>query len=531
MNRQDFAELVRRHPHLALGCGVVFMGIMIGIHLLISRTRAWDASLSLFTLALTLLASLMVGILCYWWYCWRPITSEIAQIQHDKAGDIEAEDWFFQPIKLVGWLENNISRLKNYYSDLERVSQLISFINYSYELPRQLKVALNLAHEVFPRVTIMIFLPQKNQVKFEVGTRIDASGRLESLAREDGIVARALEEINHSVDLGKLNETGWRSFALPVKLPPTPDYQIMPLALWNRILGLVVYETTERRRPFDNDEKMMALLINRQMALFVENHLLYAEKVQQERLHREVEIARQVQTESLPSAVSPIPGYDVFGLCNPCNEISGDYYDLIPLNDGRALIALADVSGKGLPAALFLSKIQTLVRALAHQYQSPAQLLAFLSRHLSAEKMGALFATMVVVIVETGSAQAVCSSAGHCKPLIVRPGIGLVEELNFEVGIPLGLFDVGEEAYNDVTIDLIPGDGIFLYSDGVTDLTNPARERYGTERVRRDLEDAPNNRAAAAVYHLLERMNRFKGQAPLEDDVTMVFIKSEPRRP
>ncbi|HNV71032.1 MAG TPA: SpoIIE family protein phosphatase, partial [Candidatus Ozemobacteraceae bacterium] len=478
-----------------------------------------------------LFAALLVGILCYWWYCWRPIVEEIEQMQREKISSTESEDFFFQPIKLVGWLEENISRLKNYYSDLERVSQLISFINYSYELPRQLKVALNLAHEVFPRVTILVFLPQKNQVRFEVGTRINSSGILEPLAREDGIVARALDEVNHSIDLSKLHENNWRSFTLPVKLQAAPDYQIMPLTLWNRVLGLVVYDTSERHRPFDNDERVMAVLINRQMALFIENHLLYAEKVQQERLHREVEIARQVQTESLPSTVSPIPGYDIFGLCNPCHEISGDYYDLIPLGDGRALIALADVSGKGLPAALFLSKIQTLVRALAHQYKSPAQLLSFLSKHLSAEKMGALFATMVIVIIESGSTQAICSSAGHCKPLIVRPGIGLVEELNFEVGIPLGLFDMGEEGYSDILIDLIPGDGIFLYSDGVSDLTNAARERYGTERVRRDLDDAPRNRAAAAVYHLLERMNRFKGQSPLEDDVTMVFIKSEPRRP
>lgn len=517
-----------RHPHLFAGVSALLLVLAIHFHIGSFTGSEGLSFSSLLTLGVVVFAALILGIILYWWSCWRTLQNP-TDVDPGKLGNPpDLIEIFFQPRSLVSWLELNLGRLSGLYTNLERISHLLGFINYSVELNRQLKVALSLAQEIFPKVSFVIFLQEGGKLKFQIGSCHDAEGKLVTLEEKGPLVQRAHTAVQATIELNKLQEMNWKCFSLPLKtLKGFPELSIMPLMLWNRILGLIVYIRPEDIE-MNNDEKVLASLLNRHMAIFIENHLLYREKIQQERLLREVEIARQVQTESLPQSVSPLRGFDIFGNCTPCNEISGDYYDLVPLSGDRLLVAIADVSGKGLPASLFLSKLQTLIRALAENYDSPAKLLNFLSRHMSRESMGSLFATMLLVMVRADSSQVLCSSAGHCKPLVVRSGAGFVEEVNFEVGIPLGLFDQGEDAYVDQVIDLIPGDGVFLYTDGVSELAGRNRERYGTERIQRVIEQLPpGTRSSALVYALLDDMNRFKGSLALEDDVTMVYFRLE----
>ncbi|MFZ2957888.1 MAG: SpoIIE family protein phosphatase [Candidatus Ozemobacteraceae bacterium] len=524
MNVNNF---LRRHPH-----GVMVGAIIVFIWTISAHFDEIDPEhnplAKLLSLTLVIIAALIMGVLSYWWF-YRPPQQiyESDNVAIDNQS-IDVNEMFFQPHGMANWLEQDLSRLKGLYTNLERISQLLGFINYSLELTRQLKVALSLAHEIFPKHTFLIFLNQADRLKFQLGTNQAASGQLIQMDEKSPLVQRTIEVLKNLIDFDKLHEVQWKGFALPIKgknIPP--DFTLLPLMLWNRILGITVLINSEMKL-LSKDEKILATLLGRHMAIFIENHVLYREKVSQERLLHEVEIARQVQIESLPSTITPLKGFDIYAQCIPCNEISGDYYDLVPLPRNRLLITIADVSGKGLPAALFLSKLQTLVRALAENHDSPAKFLSYLSRHMSSENMGSLFATMLIVIIEANGTSAICSSAGHCKPLVVRTGSGFIEEVNFEIGIPLGLFDMGEGGYIDQTIDLIPGDGIFLYTDGITDLVGRCRERYGIERLRSAMENYPaSGKANSFVFQILEDMNRFKGPTPLEDDLTMVYIKAE----
>lgn len=482
---------------------------------------------SLLSLGFLVFSSLLLGITAFWWHTWRNLTGKIQGSVLPSAPPADLTDLFFQSNALVDWYQNSISRLHNRCVDLERISHLLGYMNYAAELGRQLHVALQLCQELFPTMTILIYTREASSLKYVCGTRPRTGEILPLIPEDDPIIRKTLEIIKQEIDIEHLISDDWKNFSLPLRRRQEPaDLTILPLMVWNRILGLVVFMSSDRRALAD-DEKVMATLFNRHIAICIENHHLFKDNLRQDRLVHEVDIARNLQTSTLPQQAPIQKGLDIHGTCIPCNEISGDYYDLIPLSNDRLLVAIADVSGKGLPAALFLSKIQALVRAMADSFAGPSQFLMFLSQQLVKEQMGSLFATMIIAVFDPQKRTVTCASAGHCKPLIVRSGSGFVEEVDFDAGIPIGLFEQEENAYSARTFDLLPGDGVFLYTDGVPDLLNRNHERFGIERLKNALDNAPDGKAASLVYHVMNEMNRFKETLPHDDDITMVYVKSE----
>ncbi|NLI75309.1 MAG: PP2C family protein-serine/threonine phosphatase [Candidatus Riflebacteria bacterium] len=518
-------------PLKYLGAGVFTLATAIGMLFLQEPAATRYAPGRVLALFFVVFGALVTGIISYWTYSrlfpGRPATPPPGEAP-PPVGIPDFSDTVLQPQLVVGWFESSISRLRDRCTSLERISQLLGFMDYSQELHRQLRVALQFTQELFPDACLLIFLPDGPRLHFEIGSSPHPTGGVQFLAPEDHLVQDATEILRDQIDLPRLNDMGWQSFALPRRAGREQAAQaILPLSLWNRIRGLLLFHP-RRTRGLTGDELVIANLIARQIAIFLDNHVLYQEHLDQQRLHQEVEIARSVQTSALPRNVLAFPGFDIHGVCNPSREISGDYYDLIPRGDGRLAVVIADVSGKGLPAALFLSKIQTLVRSAVDPAPTPAALLTTLSRQISRENLGTLFATMLVAFLTPGSPRVAFASAGHCRPLVVRTRNEYVEDIPFEVGIPLGLFDTDEGEYTDMEVELLPADGFLLYTDGLTDATNRQRERYGMEKLRLSLENAPAGKASEVVVHLMAGLNRFKGTAPLEDDTTIVYVKWEP---
>lgn len=510
------------------------MGTAIGILFLHDPPATRFAPLRVLSLAMVVFSSLLVGIISYWaysaWQAGRHDQGVEPPPQTASLPPMDFSDLVLQPQTVVQWYETNVARYRDRCTTLERISQLLSFMDYSRELPRQLRVALHFGQEIFPETVLAIFLPEGTDVRVEIASLPHPSGGIQFLAPQDSLLDELHAIVRDQIDLDRLHATAWQSFALPRRPGRSPSLQtILPLAVWNRIRGLLVLHSL-RGRAFTPDDLVMGTLLCRQIALFLENHLLYQEHLTQQRLVQEVEIARSLQKAALPSSPPTFPGFDMFGVCTPSREISGDSYDLIPRADGSLAVTVADVSGKGLPAALFLSKIQTLVRAAVDAVASPGHLLTLLSRQIARENLGTLFATMVIAFLRPNSPRVVFASAGHCRPLVVRTRNGFVEDIQTEVGIPLGLFDTPDGEYLDMTIELMPADGVLLFTDGLTDATNRDRERYGHERVKLAAERAPTQRAAEVVYHLMADLNRFKGPVPLEDDTTIVYFKWEPSR-
>ncbi|MBF0407733.1 MAG: SpoIIE family protein phosphatase [Candidatus Riflebacteria bacterium] len=411
-------------------------------------------------------------------------------------------------------------------ADLERISQLLAFTNYSDDLLKQLKMAFNLAHEVFSETAFLVFLNDRNGLTFLSGSAKTGEHKGD-IPADSTIVKDALNLINSTINISKLDEMKWKSFGLPLKSRTKDEnVMIMPLLLWNRILGLIVY-LRDSRKFSSEDEKSLCNIFNRHLANFVENHNLFREKIQQERLLKEVEIARTIQMDSLPKVYEPPKNLSIMGVCLPCYETSGDYYDFIRLSDGRFYIVIADVSSKGLPAAIFLSKIQTLVRAMAEKFYDPASFLSFLSSHFCREGMSVLYATMFIVLVDPRTDKLVCSNAGHCKPIIIKADRSETQYIEFNSGIPLGLFECEADEYKNLEIKLEKGDSVLLYSDGLSELAGPSRKRMSADLLKTMLLESDNSSPEKFIGWLRDQIDLFREGVPFEDDLTLVYMLAE----
>jgi len=520
--------ILHRYPIILFTTGVILVVIGISVTLRFFPPDVRRSAAGLASLGFLVFTSLLLGIISFWWNSRRQTPNALPSTTIPQVPPLDLSDLFFQTTSLFGWYQTNLCCIHSRFADLERISHLLSYMNFTADIQRQVRTALQFVQEFFPTHTLLVYLHNSSSaLAFSAGLRPRHGEIAPFIAADDPLIRQTLEIIRQEIDLERLISLEWKSFSLPLKRRSEPaDLSILPLLVWNRIHGVVVFMNAERKA-LAEEEKILAALFNRQLAICVENHRLFIENMRRERLTYEVDVARTLQTSSLPNQPPLLRGFDLHGICVPCNEISGDYYDLVPLPNDRLLVTIADVSGKGLPAALFLSKIQALVRAMADTLPSPSQLLGFLSRQLSKDQMGSLFATMIVAVFTAESRSVVCANAGHCKPLVVRTGNGFVEEIEFEAGIPLGLFEQEENAYPERRIELLPGDGFFLFSDGVVDLLNRNRDRFGVERLKTALDNAPEGKASSLVYHVMSTMNRFKETYPHEDDITMVYVKSE----
>jgi len=240
-------------------------------------------------------------------------------------------------------------------------------------------------------------------------------------------------------------------------------------------------------------------------------------------LERELQRAREIQMRLVPAAPR-VPGLDVTIGFVPCHWVGGDYVDVVPLPDGRVLLAVADVCGKGLPAALVASSLHTMVRASIAAHVAPAVLMANLNAYLRSTLVGGSFVTMVVVALDPATGQLECINAGHPAPLVLSPSCA-PRELPAAENLVLGILPDAPVA---TAAHLAPGETLALYTDGLTELTDPAGNLLGTRGLERELAAAcaAAGPDLAAVARLLTgRLDAIHGPAPATDDRTFLLAR------
>ncbi|HEU4690470.1 MAG TPA: SpoIIE family protein phosphatase [Vicinamibacterales bacterium] len=258
---------------------------------------------------------------------------------------------------------------------------------------------------------------------------------------------------------------------------------------------------------------------------------LLREKAEKERLEQELLIARNIQMSLLPQGPLEMPGVSLSGHCEPAREVGGDYYDFLPLDDDRLGILIADVSGKGTSAALYMAELKGLVLSLSLQYVSPRRMLIEANRIISKHLDSRSFITMTYAVVDMRARTMTCARAGHC-PLIYVPGpdaASRTPQVLTPEGMVVGLqFDVGdafERLLEEVTIPLGRGDLFVLYTDGISEAMNPEGDCFGDHRL---VELAHRHADLASddlQKRILSEVHTFAGDAAQHDDMTMVLVK------
>jgi serine phosphatase RsbU (regulator of sigma subunit) len=291
--------------------------------------------------------------------------------------------------------------------------------------------------------------------------------------------------------------------------------------------GVIQLDGSTPGQSFRDEDLEVLTAIALQVSVVLENTALHAARIEEEKLRQELAVAREIQQGYLPTDFGAAGGDDLelFARVHPARQVSGDLYDFFPLSDGRLAFFVGDVSGKGMPAALYMVAVRTLARHLAPSAAGPADALARLNDALAADNPSAMFVTMVHGIYDPRTGSAVIASGGHPRPLLRRAD-GRVEEVAVRNGRLLG-YVPGNVGLSDTTLTLAPGETLALYTDGFTEAHAPdGVTMFGTARLGEALGGArtelPLDRCAEELRAAVER---FTGTAELQDDLTLLMLR------
>lgn len=244
-----------------------------------------------------------------------------------------------------------------------------------------------------------------------------------------------------------------------------------------------------------------------------------------EELARHLETAAQIQLGLMPDEAPPLPGFRVVGMLESSLNVSGDFYDFIRLDDRRLGIAIADIRGKGIPAALHMVMVRTVLRIVAREGHGPAEALRRVNDFLATETAPDMFATIVYGILDADRREFTYSNGGHCYPLHVRTSDDSIAALTTG-GMLVGAF--ASATYDEETVALSPGDLVALYTDGVTEAENEAGVQFGEDAMRELAHEMARLTGDALCDSVRARLTRFRGAAKRADDLTLVAIQSAP---
>lgn len=247
-----------------------------------------------------------------------------------------------------------------------------------------------------------------------------------------------------------------------------------------------------------------------------------------QRLESELAIARDIQMGMVPKSFPAFPGRaecDIYAALEPAREVGGDLYDFFFMDADRLCFVIGDVSGKGVPAALFMARTITLIKATAREVASPDEIMDRVNKELAHGNDSCMFVTVFCGILDVATGELCYVNAGHNPPLILREGRGAEFLAGGECTV-LGIED--DTRFSTARIALRPGDGIFLYTDGVTEAFNGEREMFSEERLREEVSARRGNSAADMAGGLLQKVHAHAAGAPQSDDITVLVIRYLP---
>jgi serine phosphatase RsbU (regulator of sigma subunit) len=293
---------------------------------------------------------------------------------------------------------------------------------------------------------------------------------------------------------------------------------LLPLFARSERIGFLLLGRKTNGEDYSPEELDLLRSLAAQIALAAENLELFEEKLEKQKLEEQIGVARRIQEGLLPRGFPVTPGLRLAARIRFCLDVAGDYYDILPLRDGRTLLAIGDVAGKGIGAALLMSNLQASLRTIKDLGISLADAVRRINGLIHANTPPDLFITFFVAIIDPRSGEVSYVNAGHNLPVLVRAD-GRVERLGVG-GIPLGIFP--EAPYEEGRTSLRRGETLLLFTDGVSEAMRSTDEEFGEERLTR-LTVAHANRGPEEIIERIEReVEAFTGLASFADDFTLL---------
>ena len=299
----------------------------------------------------------------------------------------------------------------------------------------------------------------------------------------------------------------------------------LPLTNQGELVALVNIGPRNSEQEFSSDDRELLRKLAAHAAPAVRIALLLEaqrrETEERERIQQELQVAQLVQKTLLPSEIPDVPGYNLAWHYQPARAVGGDFYDFIALRDGKVALVIADVTDKGVPAALVMATTRATLRAACRDSVSPGEILGRANEYLCPDIPPKMFVTCFMAVLDTGNHSLIYANAGHDVPYVLRASDGGVGELRAR-GMPLGLF--AGMPYEEKQLDLAKGDRILFYTDGLVEAHNRGREMLGFGAVRELIRQ--HGDAQGLIARLLAAQTEFTGPGwEQEDDTTLIVLE------
>ncbi len=296
----------------------------------------------------------------------------------------------------------------------------------------------------------------------------------------------------------------------------------VPLQLKGICNGVIYVDNRLQTGIFSKEDIELLEGIASSAAIAIENARLYQVAIEKGRLERELQVAREVQSKLIPQKTPQIDGWEFSAWWQPARQVSGDFYDFIPLNETHLGIVIADVTDKGMPAALFMADSRSIIRASVSIPTQPANAIASANRLICADSANGMFVSLFYGKLDIESGNLTYVNAGHNPPYLYQAETETFSEFE-RTGLVLGI--ESEAEFKEQTVQLKQGDFILLYTDGVTEATNTEQDLYGKDRLLQLLYNHRKSSVNEVQAALEDSITEFIGDISPSDDITMVIAK------
>ena len=432
----------------------------------------------------------------------------------------------FDPLKkrLQDWVD------RIFYQ--ERYNYQKALLEFSRELPRQIKLEEILSSMV-SRISSTMHVE-----RVAVGLCDDAHGchvvskniseRCCEFGHQNGGLLQALKDMRCPISCALIDEDtlivdeGDRD-----RIREAGIVLVVPMFLQDRLIGAINVGAKMSGKVYSQEDIDLLSTVASQAAIAIENARLHASELEKQKITEQLRLAQRIQQGLLPSRNPVVDHLDISGISIPAMTVGGDYYDYIQLPDNRLLVVVGDVSGKGISAALYMSKVQGILRFAAQVSATPREMLISTNRHLYEGMERSSFITVILALFDLNNNTVTICRGGHTHPLIGMNGDLRYMEMD---GMGLGLEQgtIFDNSLQEKTWDLKKNGTILLYSDGLTEAMDANMNLFGEERVYDLVKNCPEGEAFDLQQRILDEVALHRGNAEQNDDITLVVIRVRP---
>ena len=348
--------------------------------------------------------------------------------------------------------------------------------------------------------------------------------RLHTIPMGEGVIGRAwqtgqpvcLNDFSEAPEMARLRDSSFGTCSLLVA----------PLLYGKQNMGILALGNGPKGTPFSQSDFVVFKSIAEQSAFALYNAIIYSEANEKKRLDHDLQIARDIQRVLLPDEPPVINGFEITGINIPAKQVSGDYFDYIKVDDKRLGVAIADVSGKGVPASLIMAICRSTLRSQAVGNPSPADVLSKVNRQLYPDIKEDMFISMAYVVLDHAHGGVTMARAGHDAPMLYKHATQEITRLKppgMVVGIDSG--NVFDRLTGDFAVPLERGDCLVLYTDGVTEALDSNGDEFGVERMVEGVKASAGDGSSAIVTRVIDDVRNFVGSQPQNDDITLTAIR------